>query len=93
MSSEGIVGNPAQNRFELAVAGSIAAAYYRIEESRIILSHSPRWPQYLSGYGIGPGWPTACSMRPCERTQGDRQMPFMAAYASRQPEYASMLDD
>jgi redox-sensitive bicupin YhaK (pirin superfamily) len=38
----GIENNPSQGRFELAIEGShaIAAAYYRIERDRIVLTHT-----------------------------------------------------
>ena len=48
----GVIDNPAQDRFELAVGEALAVAYYRLEGDRIVLLHT-EVPGELSGQGIG----------------------------------------
>ncbi|WP_246685916.1 GNAT family N-acetyltransferase [Mesorhizobium sp. B2-4-6] len=50
--SNAVVERPELHRFELAVDGGAAAAYYRVEEGRVVLIHT-EVPQELSGRGIG----------------------------------------
>ncbi len=52
--SHGVVENPEQHRFELALDGDdIAAAYYRIDEyGNLVLNHT-EVPSEYSGRGIG----------------------------------------
>jgi predicted GNAT family acetyltransferase len=87
-----VVDNPAQSRFELAVDDSVATAYYRLENGRVILVHT-EVPQHLSGQGIGSR--LARGVFEAIRASGRSvvaKCPFMAAYASRHREYAAMLE-
>lgn len=50
-----VTENSAEHRFELPIDGGgddIAVAYYRIEDGRVILTHTAV-PQQFSGQGIG----------------------------------------
>ncbi|MFQ8432310.1 GNAT family N-acetyltransferase [Amaricoccus sp. W119] len=50
---EQVIDNPAEHRFELPLEGEdIAAAYYRIEDGRVVLIHTEVPSQY-GGRGIG----------------------------------------
>ncbi len=87
-----IVDNPSEHRFELALGDATAVACYTAEDGRIVLIHT-EVPQALSGRGIGSR--LAQGVFEALRAKGRRvvaRCPFMAAYASRQPDYAAMLD-
>jgi uncharacterized protein len=85
--------NTVMHRFELPLdGGGIAVSYYKEEDGRVILLHT-EVPQELSGQGIGSR--LAHSVFESLRADGRRviaKCPFMAAYASRHPEYLAMLD-
>ncbi|OCP19103.1 MULTISPECIES: GNAT family N-acetyltransferase [unclassified Ensifer] len=84
--------NVAASRFELAIGGEMAVAYYRKEDGRIVLTHT-EVPPALSGQGIGTRL-----AREVFETLRQRQAriiakcPFMAAFAVKHPEYSTMLD-
>ncbi len=87
-----VVDKPGQSRFELAVAGEVALAYYRIEGNRIILTHT-EVPQALSGQGVGSR--LAKGVFEQIRASGRKVVPrcsFMAGWASRHPEYDDIVD-
>ena len=87
-----VVDRPENHRFELAVDGEIAAAYYRIEDGRVVLTHT-EVPQRLSGRGVGSH--LARGVFDLLRASGRRviaRCPFMAAYAARHTEYQSLID-
>jgi predicted GNAT family acetyltransferase len=87
-----IVDNPSEHRFELPVGQALALAYYKHEGGRVVLTHT-EVPQELSGRGIGSK--LAQGVFEHLRAKGSRvvaKCPFMAAYASRHPEYADVLD-
>jgi hypothetical protein len=46
------VDNPGAKRFEFAIGGSMAVAYYGIEDGRVVLLHTDS-PQDFSGQGSG----------------------------------------
>ena len=84
-----VIDNPAQSRFEFPLGDSLAAAYYRIEDRRIVLVHTEA-PQEFSGRGIGSK--LARSVFEIIRKSRRRviaKCPFMAAYAARHPELPS----
>ena len=85
--------NPGQHRFELPIAGDeFAAAYYRIEDGRVILTHT-EVPQQFSGQGIGSR--LARGVFDAIRASGRKavlECPFMAAFATRHPEYSDIID-
>lgn len=90
---EQVRDNAAMSRFEMPLAGgAVAAAYYKIEDGRVHLLHT-EVPQEFSGQGKGST--LAHGVFEILRGRGQRAVakcPFMAAYASRHPEYAAMLD-
>jgi predicted GNAT family acetyltransferase len=89
---KGVVDRPEKSRFELPVENDVAVAYYQLDGDRITLTHT-EVPQHLSGQGIGSR--LAGGVFEAIRARGRRAVakcPFMAAYASRHPEYAQLLD-
>jgi uncharacterized protein len=87
-----VVDNPSQSRFELALGDAVAAAYYKRDGDRLTLVHT-EVPQEFSGRGVGSI--LAHGVFETLRTKGLRvvaECPFMASYASRHPEYASILE-
>jgi predicted GNAT family acetyltransferase len=91
MSSD-VIDRSDQSRFELPVEGAVAVAYYRVDGDRVTLTHT-EVPQHLSGQGIGSR--LAKGVFDALKASGRRAVakcPFMAAYASRHPEYAALLD-
>lgn len=84
--------NPADSRFELAVGDEVAVAYYREEDGRIVLTHT-EVPQALSGQGIGTRLARGVfeTLRAC-KVRVIAKCPFMAAFAVKHPDYASLLD-
>ncbi|AWC25692.1 GNAT family N-acetyltransferase [Aminobacter sp. P9b] len=87
-----VVDNPAMSRYELALGDEVAAAYYRIEDNRIVLVHT-EVPQAFAGQGIGSR--LAKGVFEAIKSSGRRAIakcPFMATYASRHPEYLALLD-
>lgn len=88
-----IKDNPEKHRFELPLGGdALAVTYYKEEDGRVVLLHT-EVPQELSGQGIGSR--LARGVFESLRAKGRRviaKCPFMAAYASRHPEYLAMLD-
>jgi uncharacterized protein len=74
------------------VEGEVAVAYYQLEGDRITLTHT-EVPQHLSGQGIGSR--LAKGVFEAVEASGRRAVakcPFLAAYASRHPQYAKLLD-
>ncbi|GAA4128477.1 GNAT family N-acetyltransferase [Aminobacter aganoensis] len=89
---EHVVDNPAMSRYELAIGDEVAAAYYRIEDGRVVLVHT-EVPHQFTGQGIGSR--LAKGVFETIKASGRRAIakcPFMAAYASRHPEYMALLD-
>jgi uncharacterized protein len=87
-----VVDNPAEGRFEMALGDELAVSYYKIRDGRIVLLHT-EVPQHLSGQGIGSR--LAHGVFEIIRGRGQRAIakcPFLAAYASRHPEYMALLD-
>ena len=51
--ADAVIDNPAEHRFELALGDDqVAAAYYRIEDGRVVLVHT-EVPEALEGRGVG----------------------------------------
>jgi predicted GNAT family acetyltransferase len=88
-----IINNVAMNRYELPIEGdAVAVAYYRVDDGRVVLLHT-EVPNEFAGRGIGKR--LARAVFETLRAEGRRviaKCPFMAAYAARNPEYATMLD-
>jgi uncharacterized protein len=89
--TDGIVDNPAQNRFEMPVDGELAAVYYRREGGNLVLIHT-EVPQALSGRGIGSKLAQAVFDE--IRKDGGKAVvkcPFLVKWASRHPEVDDLI--
>ncbi|MGO4666950.1 GNAT family N-acetyltransferase [Bosea sp. 2RAB26] len=87
-----VIDRPDLNRFELAVDGGLALAYYRLDANRVVLTHT-EVPQELSGQGIGSR--LAKGTFDLIRASGRKivlRCSFMAGWASRHPEYDDIID-
>jgi len=87
----GVVDRPAHNRFELDIDGKLAAAYYRLDGDRVVLTHT-EVPQALSGQGIGSR--LAKGVFEQIRASGRKAVlrcSFMAGWSSRHPEYDDIV--
>ncbi|AZO76316.1 N-acetyltransferase [Bosea sp. Tri-49] len=87
----GVVDQPDQNRFELAVGDELALAYYRLDGDRVVLTHT-EVPQALSGQGVGSR--LAKGVFEQIRASGRKVVPrcsFMAGWVSRHPEYNDIV--
>jgi predicted GNAT family acetyltransferase len=83
---DGVTENTAAHRFEMAIGGCMAAAYYRLEDGKVVLIHT-EVPQQLSGQGIGSK--LAEGVFRLIRETGRKAIvrcSFMGAWVSRHPE-------
>jgi predicted GNAT family acetyltransferase len=84
--------NPQQHRFELPLRdGAFAAAYYRIEDGRVVLFHT-EVPAEFSGQGIGAQ--LASGTFELLRQSGRKAVlkcPFMVRYSAKHPQYADVV--
>lgn len=89
-----VIDDPAEHRFELPIDGGdgeIAAAYYRIENGRVVLVHT-EVPFQFSGQGIGSQ--LAQGVFEAIRARGGKvvlRCSFMAGYYARHPEYSDIV--
>jgi predicted GNAT family acetyltransferase len=86
-----VVDNPDMHRFELAVEGGTALAYYKLDGDRMTLTHT-EVPQALSGQGIGSR--LAKGVFEAIRARGLKAIvkcPFMAAHAVKHPELQDLV--
>lgn len=87
-----VVEQPELNRFELAVAGGVALAYFRLEGDRVVLTHT-EVPQELSGQGIGSRLAKGVfDLIRASRRKVVLRCSFMAGWFSRHPEYGDIVD-
>lgn len=88
-----IIDNPDQRRFELALDDDlIAAAYYRIENGRVVLTHT-EVPYEVSGQGIGSR--LARGVFDAIRASGRKAVlkcSFMVRFYAAHPEYSDIVD-
>ena len=83
--------NPAQQRYELAVDGHVAASYYEIADGVITFVHTEVPPE-LGGKGIGSKLiKGALDQVQAEGLKVIAQCPFVKAYIEKHPEYADLL--
>lgn len=86
-----VVNNAARGRYELAVEGHIAAAYYDISGNVITFTHT-KVPKELEGRGIGSRLIKGTLDQ--VRAQGLKVVPlcpFVKAYIGKHAEYADLL--
>ena len=92
MDSE-IIDNLDRRRFELALDDDqVAAAYYRIENGRVVLTHT-EVPYEFSGQGIGSQ--LAKGVFDAIRASGRKAVlkgSFMARFYAAHPEYSDIVD-
>lgn len=85
--------NAALHRFELPIEGDVvAAAYYRIEDGRLVLTHT-EVPMEYSGQGIATKLATGTF--DLLRQSGRKAVltcPFMGGFFAKHPEYADVVD-
>ena len=88
-----IIDNPEQHRFELALGDdAIAAAYYQIEDGRVVLTHT-EVPYEFSGQGIGSR--LAQGVFDAIRASGRKAVlkcSFMTRFYAAHPEYSDIVD-
>jgi predicted GNAT family acetyltransferase len=87
-----VIENTQERRFELPIAdGALAAAYYRVEDGRVVLIHT-EVPSELSGNGIASR--LAHGTFELLRKTGRKAIlkcPFMSRFFIRHPEYADVV--
>jgi uncharacterized protein len=86
-----VVNNRAQQRYELAVDGHIAATYYELANGVITFVHTEVPPE-LGGKGIGSKLIKGALDQ--VRTDGlgvIAQCPFVKAWIDKHPDYADLL--
>ncbi|HEX7075420.1 MAG TPA: GNAT family N-acetyltransferase [Hyphomicrobiaceae bacterium] len=89
--AEDVIENSELHRFELALDDGEAVAYYRSEGDRVVLIHT-EVPQQYAGRGIGSR--LAKGVFDNLRKTGRKAVvkcSFMAAWASRNPEYNDII--
>jgi predicted GNAT family acetyltransferase len=86
-----VSNNPAQQRYELAVDGHVAASYYEIADGVITFVHTEVPPE-LGGKGIGSKLiKGALDQVRAAGLKVIAQCPFVKAYIEKHPEYADLL--
>lgn len=86
-----VIDNPAAHRFQMPVGNTIAAAYYRLEDGKVVLTHT-EVPEQFSGQGLGSR--LAAGVFRLIRESGRRiviRCPFMAGWVSRHREVADLV--
>jgi predicted GNAT family acetyltransferase len=86
-----VIENAAAHRFEMTIGDALAAAYYRLENGKVVLIHT-EVPQRLSGQGIGSK--LAEGVFRLIRETGRQvvvRCSFMAAWVSRHPEVNDLV--
>jgi predicted GNAT family acetyltransferase len=85
--------NTVLHRFELPIGGdAVAAVYYRIEDGRLVLTHT-EVPTEYSGEGIATR--LAQGTFDLLRRSGRKAVlkcPFMGNFFAKHPEYADIVD-
>ena len=88
---DSVTENPATHRFEMAIGDSVAAAYCRLKDGKVVVIHT-EVPQQLSGHGIGSK--LAEGVFRLIRETGRRAVvrcSFMTGWVSRHPEVNDLV--
>ena len=86
-----VTNNRTHHRYELAVDGHLAAAYYGIADGVITFEHTEVPPE-LGGKGIGSKLiKGALDQLRAEGLKVIAQCPFVKGYIGKHPEYADLL--
>ncbi|MBS0243702.1 MAG: N-acetyltransferase [Proteobacteria bacterium] len=87
-----VIDNKADNRFEMAIDGSVAFVTYRRQEGVVSLNHA-EVPKPLEGRGLGSK--LARGTLDLIKAEGDTKVvprcSFIRAFIERNPEYAEMV--
>jgi predicted GNAT family acetyltransferase len=85
--------NPEQHRFELQIdGGAIAAVYYRIEDGRLVLTHT-EVPEEFSGQGIATRLVQgAFDLLRRSGRKAVLKCPFVGHFFATHPEYADVVE-
>ena len=88
-----VMDNPGQHRFEMAIGpDAIAAAYYRVDGSRLVLIHTEVPSEFAGqGYATRLAIGAFAQLRRSGRT-AVLQCPFMARFFTGHPECADIVD-
>jgi uncharacterized protein len=91
-SSQPVIHNEAENRFEVKVGDELAVTQYRRHGSKIIFTHT-EVPPSMAGKGIGNllaraalGYARKENLRVVPRCE------FIASFIERHPEYQDLVD-
>ena len=87
-----VVERPESSRFELDVGGDLAIAEYRLQDGRLVLTHT-EVPDALEGQGVGSR--LAQGVFEALRASGRRAVPlcpFMARFAEKHPEFKAVVE-
>ena len=86
-----IINNKPHHRYELAVEGHLAAAYYSLADGVITFLHT-EVPAELGGKGIGSKLiKGALGQGRADGLTGVAQCPFVKGYIDKHPEYADLV--
>jgi predicted GNAT family acetyltransferase len=87
-----VADNPADERFEVYVGGTLAgAAYYQLSGDQIVFTHTEIAPAF-EGQGLGGRLAAAALDTVRRRGLGVIALcPFIAGFIARHPEYADLL--
>lgn len=89
--NDAVSDNPAQQRYELAVDGHIAATYYTLADGVIIFVHTEVPPE-LGGKGIGSKLiEGALDQVRAAGLKVIAQCPFVKAFIDKHPDYQDLL--
>ncbi len=87
-----VVDNPLASRYELHVAGELAAfTNYRLDSGRIVFTHTETLDAF-KGHGVATH--LARAVLDAARTRGLRvvaRCPFIASYVAEHPEYQNLV--
>jgi hypothetical protein len=88
-----VTNNPAEHRFEMAIAeDAVAAAYYRLDGGRVVLIHT-EVPSEFSGQGLATQLATgAFDLIRQSGRKAVLKCPFMANFFRGHPKYADIVD-
>nr|WP_047573462.1 GNAT family N-acetyltransferase [Methylobacterium sp. ZNC0032] len=87
-----VVENPAQNRFELTLAGGTALVAYRRDGERLVLVHT-EVPSQFAGQGVGSK--LAKGVFELLRASGRKAVvrcEFLKGWIAKHPEYEDVVD-
>ena len=89
--AEDVHDNPKEHRFELAVEGALAVAYYKLAPGTITFTHTEVPPE-LGGRGVGSTLVRgALELARARGLKIVSRCPFVSAYLGKHPEFNDLL--